>query len=429
MSNASVQPNRERQKKPIDMLLIASIYRPTPWGIAAFLDNLSRALIGLGIGVKVIALVEADDKERRSFLDTYEQWVLPLEVVYDQRPGNWFGNKLMSLLEIARCLSPRARKVLNKTRWFKASSDSVIQLDKILTRETPAVIVLGHLDLKFYPFVLHLQETQRPYGIIAHDFEFYYSKHRINDRIRRGIIIRGAKWIAANSQSTKSLVERWGIPQQNVVIVHPPLTDAAIKASHQLPSIPRSGVYTLTTVSRIVPSKGHDIVLHAIKILENAQVPCRYVIAGEGPERDALERLAVELGIQEKVHFAGFLSEDEKWRLLQSADVYVMTSRVNLKEAHEGFGIAFLEAAACGIPAIGSKAGGIEDAVVDGTTGILVEPDSPKQLADALMFLYQNPEKRKEMGKAGLERALSQFSPQAIASYFQREFLSDLRPH
>jgi glycosyltransferase involved in cell wall biosynthesis len=99
----------------------------------------------------------------------------------------------------------------------------------------------------------------------------------------------------------------------------------------------------------------------------------------------------------------------------------VMPSRVNLNEAHEGFGLAFLEAAACGIPGIGSNVGGIPDAVVDGETGKLVEPDSPEELANAILFFYERAEKRKQMGRAARERARKQFSPQFIGSYFYRE--------
>jgi len=403
-----------------ELLFIACDYVPNPGGIASYLDNLARGLISLGSRVKVLALVEAHEKERRAFLDTYEEWVIPLQVAYDKRPENWFANRCISLLEIVRCLSPRAQKYLDKTTYFRASADSVALLEKVLAREKPALIVIGHLNLKFYPFILHLKNTQQPYGIIAHDSEVHRSQDEINDHIRRGMIIKNAKWIAANSHHTKSLVEAWGVPDENIIIVHPPLSEQTIRASQQHADN-GDGVYGLVTVSRIVHNKGIDTVLHALKILDGRQIPFHYVIAGDGPERPSLEKLSVELGIDEKVWFAGCVTERDKLRLLQSADLYVMPSRVNLKEQHEGFGIAFLEAAACGIAAVGSNAGGIPDAVLDGKTGMLVESDSPEKLADALIFLYQNPLSRREMGRAGLERARNQFSPRAVAARFQRE--------
>jgi len=405
---------------PAEVLFIACDYVPNPGGIASYLDNLARGLISLGTRVKVLALVEAHEKERRAFLETYEEWVIPLQVAYDKRPENWFADRCISLLEILHCISPKAQKVLDKTKYFRASADSVALLENVLAREKPALVVVGHLNLKFYPFILHLKNTHRPYGIIAHDSEVHRSQDEINDRIRRGMIIKNAKWIASNSHHTKSLVEAWGIPSENIIIVHPPLSEQTIGAS-QPHADKRDSVYDLVTVSRIVHSKGIDTVLRALKILDGRQIPFRYVVAGDGPERPSLEKLSVELGIDEKVRFAGYVSEKDKLRLLQSADLYVMPSRVNLKEQHEGFGIAFLEAAACGIPAVGSNAGGIPDAVLDGKTGMLVDSDSPEKLADVLIFLYQNPLTRRELGRAGMERARTQFSPQAVAARFQRE--------
>ena len=83
--------------------------------------------------------------------------------------------------------------------------------------------------------------------------------------------------------------------------------------------------------------------------------------------------------------------------------------------------IAFIEDVAFGIPGVGSKAGGIPDAIIHGETGLLVPQDSPEELAQTLIFLYENPEKRKSMGKTAKERARSQFSPTAVAAHFQKE--------
>jgi phosphatidylinositol alpha-1,6-mannosyltransferase len=265
-------------------------------------------------------------------------------------------------------------------------------------------------------------EKGYPYGILAHDTEFFFNKLEINDRVRRGMMIRGAHWISANSRHTAKLVEAWGVPSERLFMVHPPISEEAAMASEkQQDSGNDETFYQLITVSRIVRNKGIDSVLHAIKILRNKGVRCRYVIAGDGTERPELEKLCRELGLSECVRFTGYVQEEEKLQLLRSADVYVMPSRVNPKEQHEGFGIAFLEAAACGIPSVGSNAGGIPDAVIDGKTGILVDPDAPEQVASALLFLLQNKNVRYEMGRAGRERAQLEFSPKAVAARFHAE--------
>jgi len=290
--------------------------------------------------------------------------------------------------------------------------------------EKPDMIVFGNLDIKLYPFVLFLLEHKMPYAIIAHDSEIFVqqSKIKINDVVRRGIIIKRARCIAANSRHTRSLLEMWGLSKDKIVIVHPPISDQEIKESANAVTKVKNDYYNLVTISRLVCSKGIDIVLRALKIMEEQDIPYRYVIGGDGNDRKFLEELAGELGMKKKVHFMGNIAEDTKWSLLRHADVFVMPSRVNPSASHEGFGMAFIEAAVFGLPGVGSTGGGIPDAVIHGETGLLVPQESPDKLAEALIYLYKNPEKREVMGKTAMERARIHFSPTAIASHFEKEF-------
>jgi glycosyltransferase involved in cell wall biosynthesis len=405
-----------------NVLVIASDYKPRPGGRADYIDNLARGLLGLGTRVKVLAVVQAHERERLAFLEAYEEWVIPFRVVHDVRPRNWLGSKMVSMLEVVRCLCPRARRVLEETSFFRASAESVSRLEGILASENPTMVVFGHLDIRLYPFALCFLERKMPYGLIAHESEIYRFRNRKSDLIRRGVMLRGAEWIAANSHHTKALVERWNIPEGRIRIVHPPISEEAISASAEVEQRCRmGGDLNVVTICRLVKPKGVDTMIRALKLLDARGIPCRYVIGGDGVERRSLEALVDELGLRSRVQFMGYISEAEKWRLLRSGDVFVMPSRVEPERQHEGFGIAFVEASAFGLPAVGSKAGGIPDAVVDGQTGILVPQDSPGDLAEALTFLYRNPEKRVEMGRAGMERARRQFSPAAVAARFRRE--------
>ncbi len=169
-------------------LFIASDYKPQPGGRADYIDNLAKGLIGIGSSTKVLAVVQPQQKKRLAFLEKYEEWVIPFQVVHDERPTNWLGNKFVSLLEIVRCLSPKARRVLEKTSYFQASADSLARLEGILANEKPTMIVFGHLDMRLYPFALFLLERKVPYGIIAHEGEIYPFRNRINEFIRRGAI-------------------------------------------------------------------------------------------------------------------------------------------------------------------------------------------------------------------------------------------------
>ena len=402
-------------------LFMASDYKPNQGGIATYVDNLVRGVIKVGIKAKMLALVHPDDRQRTTFLENYEEWVEPFPVVYDQRPKSFVASKLVSSLEMVRCAWPLGRTYLDRMPCFRRSSEAMMRLSGILAREKPTTFIFGHLHIKFYPFVFPLLERQVPYGIIAHDFEIRKTRTRVNDVVRRGMLLKKARWIAANSQHTKSLLEAWGLPSEKIMIIHPPLAEEAIRKSIQLIVTHNERSFTLVTVCRLVRGKGVDIVLRALQLLTQKNIPFRYIVAGDGPERENLEQLARECGVRQKTHFAGYVTEEEKWSLLQSADVFVMPSRVKPNEQHEGFGLAFVEAGAFGMPSVGTRCGGIPEAVLDGETGILVDPESPSRLAEALTFLYNDLRKRKEMGEAGRKRAITQFSPTVVAARFLEE--------
>jgi glycosyltransferase involved in cell wall biosynthesis len=402
-------------------LFIASDYRPQPGGRVDYIDNLARGLIRLGNRTRVLAVVTSHRKDRLAFLEHYEEWVIPFPVVHDERPKNWLGNKFISLLEILRCLSPKARHFLETTSFFRGSANSVARLEQVLQREAPTMVVFGHLDMRLYPFALCLLERGLPYGILAHGLDFPRRPNRVNENVRRGSVLRGAKWIAANSHYTRSLLVVWGLPPGRIRIVYPPIAEEAIWHSANLARDHKDGdELKLVTLCRLVKGKGVDIVLRALKILGARGIPFRYVIGGAGTERKSLEALVGELGLRSRVHFMGHVAGDEKWRLLRNGDVFVLTSRPEPTWV-EGFGIAFMEAAAFGLPAVGTREGGIPDAVLDGETGILVPPESPEDVAEALTLLYRNPEIRKQMGVAAMERARGQFSPAAVAAHFREE--------
>jgi glycosyltransferase involved in cell wall biosynthesis len=403
-------------------LFIASDYKPLPGGIATYLDNLARGLRSLGTRTRILAVVDPGERDRMNFLENYEDWVSPFPIVNVERPAGWLGSKWVSLLEIARCVWPGARNFVEGSSYFRPSAIAALKLKDILTQDRPSTIILGHLDRKLYPLVLALRELQVPYGIIAHDVEIYKSPaHKVNDRVIRGMMIREARWIAANSRHTKSLLEMWGISKDKMMIVHPPLSAEVMGESAKSYPITRDSGYTLVSICRLVKSKGIDIVLRALKILDEKGISYRYMIVGDGKERIFLEGLANELNLGSKVQFLGFIGDDQKWTYLRMADVFVLPSRVNPKLHHEGFGVAFIEAAAFGIPSVGSSAGGIPDAVIHEKTGLLVPQESPDKLAEALTFFYGNPEKRKAMGTAAREWARSQFSSLSIAAHFQDE--------
>jgi phosphatidylinositol alpha-1,6-mannosyltransferase len=134
-----------------------------------------------------------------------------------------------------------------------------------------------------------------------------------------------------------------------------------------------------------------------------------YLVAGTGPDADRLQRLVSDRGLESRVVFAGFVPEAEKAGYYSTCDVFALISR-QVGEQVEGFGLSLLEAAACGKPVVAGRHGGALDAVVDGVTGILVDPLQPGEVATALRKLLTDPDLAEEMGREGRQRVLAELN-------------------
>ena len=136
-----------------------------------------------------------------------------------------------------------------------------------------------------------------------------------------------------------------------------------------------------------------------------------YVIGGDGPDREKLEHLAAEQAVSDHVEFAGFVPEGRLAGMYAAADVFAMVSReLPTRGDVEGFGIVFLEANAAGTAVLAGRSGGVEDAVVDGYSGLLVDPEDPDQIAAALIRLLLDEDLRQRLETQGRERVQRDFN-------------------
>ena len=163
---------------------------------------------------------------------------------------------------------------------------------------------------------------------------------------------------------------------------------------------------TLLTVARLDDEyKGHDVVLRALPLIRR-QVPAgRWVVLGNGSLRPRLRRQAAEAGLEDHACFLGGVSDAERDRWYRTAHVFVMPSRIPPQGGGEGFGIVYLEAGARGLPVVAGNVGGALDAVVDGETGVLVDPTDAAAVAGAAVDLLRSPERAATMGRNAAARA------------------------
>ncbi len=150
------------------------------------------------------------------------------------------------------------------------------------------------------------------------------------------------------------------------------------------------------TTARLSPEKGLTYLVDAFaRLRERYGDHVRLRIAGEGPERSALEQQVARLNLGDSVELSGWLEHEDVPEFLRSLDVFALPS------TWEGFGVSAVEASATGLPVVASNIHGIPDAVLDGKTGILVPSQEPAALASALARLVDDPELRKRLGESG----------------------------
>ena len=151
----------------------------------------------------------------------------------------------------------------------------------------------------------------------------------------------------------------------------------------------------------IHPHKGPDVLLKAMPKIIKEVSNTELVFVGRGTMKKELEMVSKKLGVDGRIRFAGFVEESLKPLYYKAADVFCLPST----RKHESFGIVNLEAMACGVPIVASKIGGVPDVVKDGENGLLVTPKDLDALADAIIYLLENENVRKEMGKNGRKKA------------------------
>ncbi len=160
------------------------------------------------------------------------------------------------------------------------------------------------------------------------------------------------------------------------------------------------GKQVILTLARLTARKGHDVVLQALPAVFAIHPDAVYVVAGKGENESKLRQLVQQLGLTQKVIFTGFVPDEEKAILYSACDVYVLLSRQEGIQV-EGFGITLLEASACARPVVAGRHGGVLDAVEDGVTGLLVEPDDVEGVATAIKSLLGDGEYARVLGENG----------------------------
>jgi phosphatidylinositol alpha-1,6-mannosyltransferase len=253
---------------------------------------------------------------------------------------------------------------------------------------------------------------RKPYVAYCHGEEITQTEgRRFQPRVRDAIYRHAQVVVAANEFARQNLL-RIGVAKSRIRKITPGVDCARFKPADQrqdlLERFRLRGRFVLLTVGRLVPRKGHEVVLRALSTLLPEKPNIAYLIVGTGPDEAKLRQTAAELGLSHLVHFVGFVKDEDLPDYYNLADLFVLPNSDD-KGDMEGFGMVFLEANACGKPVIGGRSGGTSEAVLERETGMLVDPDNPAELARTLKLLMDDVAFRTKLGQNGLRRAASDF--------------------
>jgi phosphatidylinositol alpha-1,6-mannosyltransferase len=253
----------------------------------------------------------------------------------------------------------------------------------------------------------------KKYGVVVHGSEiFIHAKSKMRKRLFSRFLRKSNDIVCVSNYAKKKLIEEYDIDEKKCRVAEFGLTSDWLKkgSSKKVSMANDKNEFTILTVSRITPRKGHDIVIRSIPYMRRPGVNAKYVVVGKKTSyKDNLESIARKNGVRENITFEGAVPEEKIKNYYDNADVFVMPSR---REGSlvEGLGISFLEANSRGLPAIGGYHGGVPEAIIDGETGFLVDPTSPKDLADAVVKLASNSDLLLKMSIRARERIAEKFT-------------------
>lgn len=284
-----------------------------------------------------------------------------------------------------------------------------------LWRERPDVVLCGqaHYSVLIPAFIVALLRGV-PYVVMIYGLDVLGSRRKIYGPVANWLL-RSSSGVVACSKMAASLAVGIGVPAERVHVAYPEVSGARLQHTASVDVRAQHGLQRdtriLLSVGRLIPRKGFDTVIRALPYIRRSIPNVQYVLVGTGPDESRLRSLAKETGTEACVRFVGYVDDEDLSAYYQACDLFVMPSReIPDRGDIEGFGIVYLEAALFGKPSIAGASGGAGEAVLDGATGLLVNPSDPRSVADAAIRLLRDRSLADQLGVAARARALAEFA-------------------
>jgi glycosyltransferase involved in cell wall biosynthesis len=346
----------------VNLLLVTGIFPPDIGGPATYVPTLARELVNRGHEVAVVTLSDALTRDDRTY---------PFRVVRLQRGLTQPLRFLVTVWTLVR--QGRQADLLFVNGLYPEALVANFFLRRPLVQK-----IVG--DWAW--------EWTTNEGWITENFEeFQKNKYGLQVealKTLRNLCVRYADKSIVPSRYLARWVAAWGVPEEKLVVIY-----NAVELPNGVPpaEVPLSTPLKIVTVGRLVLWKHVDKLIRALARLEGAGL----VIVGDGPERPALQKLAGEAGVADRMYFAGQRSKTETFALMTACDLFVLNS------TYEGLPHVALEAMSCGLPVVATAVGGTPEVVEDGRNGRLVPPLGDGALHEALSQLLSTPSERQRL--------------------------------
>ncbi len=295
----------------------------------------------------------------------------------------------------------------------------VLKPDVVHTHQIGALIYAGPAARREgVPVVVHTEHTNT------------IARHRSLNRQFRTRLLWGlagsyaARFFCVSDDIADAVRAYRTVPGRKVVVVPNGIDTAAFATKADCESMRRDlgsppGVPVIGTVGRLNEVKSQDLLIRSFAEISNHNPKPHLLLVGDGPERNPLQQLAENLGIADRVHFAGYQPRPE--RFLHDMAIFALTSR------HEGMPLAILEAWAAGLPVVASRVGGVPRMVTQGQTGLLFDSGDEAALRELMIRLLRSPDEARRLGEAGREFVRSRFDLRVMAETYEQHYRNLLR--
>ncbi|NET30421.1 MAG: glycosyltransferase family 4 protein [Cyanothece sp. SIO1E1] len=304
----------------------------------------------------------------------------------------------------------RLRRYIKKSRVDKLlihfADMALITLEAWLDLDVEVFVYCHGYDIHF-----DARNDTWPYAS-RHPHDYAERVFRLSDRVT----------FFANSQHTQNKLQAIGVPAENIQLIY-----YGVELPEQLPEYPikaKDELLNLLFLGRLVDFKGPDLVIKSFEQACKQGLNAKLTIAGDGNLMPMCQLLVYESPYGDRIQFVGPVDRQRAAKLFAEADIFVNHQRLGpLSNREEAFGVTMLEAMSRGLPVLTTRSGGIEESVIDGETGFLVETGSLSAFVDRLLALAGSPETRKQFAQNGRRHIKKNFPLERQAS----QLLSSLK--